>query len=505
MKYSITETEKKQNQSKNSPMNLIELQRQKVFLDEAIEPNDPNWASKLIDYQNSKKVFHYSPNQFPKHITKKMIANSQRDFDPITQKFYDKQKEDKFTKDSRNAKVNMISQGYDNQLEEETTYDIINLRNKLDYFNFKETPKKTEGGFAKNDSQFNYETANVKPYNIISNLSLRTHNFLKPELRPQNDNELIKSNEGLGYKKEKLLNKKSLDDRYWRDYNIINNKYKLFDAEKKKTDRQIQNLNAMRKMQNMKTYDIIRGRYKNQILEQKLIEKEKEEKNKKPTGVRDKNYLVRNPLNNIIYDEEEQKRLDTIEYQKKQRFLSKEYVNDYYHSKHNNLESQKLISHQNYFNPFEYRMNNIRGYDILTNKSQTIMEGNKYLTDIQSKKLETQWDKIKNNADKKNNTFKSKNLYLAEYDSSDIDLHYSNYLSMRKPILEQRANTIDIIHRNNGKNGKNGNTLTKSIDISKNNNVFNRYENLINYKYKRNETIDKDKFFGTPKAMLSSI
>ena len=505
MKYSITETSNIRNKTKNSSLSPLEIQRQKVFLDEAIEPNDPNWASKLIDYQNSKKVFNYKPEQFPKHITKKMIFDNQREFNPITQKFYDKNKEENFTKNSRNAKINMISKGYDNQLEEETTYDIINLRNKLEYFKFKETQEKTEGGFAKNDSQFNYETANVKPYNIISNLSLRTHNYLKPELRPKNDNELIKSNEGLGYKKENLLNKKNLDEIYSRDYNIINNKYKLFDTEKKKTDRQIQNLNALRKMQNMKTYDIIRGRYKNQVLEQKLQEKEKLEKSKKPAGVRDKNYIVRNPLNNIIYDQEEQKRLDTIEYQKKQRFLSKEYVNDYYHSKHNNLESQKLISHQHYFNPFEYRMNNIRGYDILTNKSQTIMEGNKYLTDIQSKKLETHWDKIKNNADKKNNTFKSKNLYLAEYDSSDIDLHYSNYLSMRKPILEQRANTIDIIHRNNGKNGKNGNTLTKSIDISKNNNVFNRYENLINYKYKRNETIDKDKFFGTPKAMLSSI
>ena len=505
MKYSITETCNIRNKTKNSSLSPLEIQRQKVFLDEAIEPNDPNWASKLIDYQNSKKVFNYKPEQFPKHITKKMIFDNQREFNPITQKFYDKNKEENFTKNSRNAKINMISKGYDNQLEEETTYDIINLRNKLDYFKFKENPEKTEGGFAKNDSQFNYETANVKPYNIISNLSLRTHNYLKPELRPKNDNELIKSNEGLGYKKENLLNKKNLDEIYSRDYNIINNKYKLFDVEKKRTDRQIQNLNALRKMQNMKTYDIIRGRYKNQVLEQKLQEKEKLEKSKKPPGVRDKNYIVRNPLNNIIYDQEEQKRLDTIEYQKKQRFLSKEYVNDYYHSKHNNLESQKLISHQHYFNPFEYRMNNIRGYDILTNKSQTIMEGNKYLTDIQSKKLETQWDKIKNNADKKNNTFKSKNLYLAEYDSNDIDLHYSNYLSKRKPILEQRANTIDIIHRNNGKNGKNGNTLTKSIDISKNNNVFNRYENLINYKYKRNETIDKDKFFGTPKAMLSSI
>ena len=455
MKNSITEASKTKDISKNSPLSPLELQRQKVFLDEAIEPNDPKWASKLIDYQNSKKVFHYTPDQFPKHITKEMIFASQREFNPITQKFYDKNKEEKFIQNSRNLKKNMISKGYDNQLEEETTYDIINLRNKLSYFNFEEIPEKKEGGFAKNDSQFNYETANVKPYNIISNLSLRTHNFLKPELRPQNDNDLIKSNEGLGYKKENLLNKKSLDERYSRDYNIINNKYKIFDAEKKRTDRQIQNLNALRKMQNMKTYDIIRGRYKNQILEQKLEEKEKLEKEKKSSGVRDKNYIVRNPLNNIIYDQEEQKRLDMIEYQKKQRFLSKGYVDNYYHSKHNNLETRKLISHQYYFNPFEYKMNNIRGYDILTNKSQTIMEGNKYLTEIQAKKLETNWDKIKKNADSKTNTFKSKKLYLSEYDTNDIDLHYSNYLSKRKPILEQRANTINFIERNNGKKDKN--------------------------------------------------
>ena len=504
MKYSITETSNRSKISKDSNLSPLQLQRQKVFLDEAIEPNDPKWASKLQDYQNAKKVFHYYPDQFPKHITKKMIFANQREFNPITQKFYDEKKEEKFKYNSRNEKINKISKGYDNQLEEETTYDIINLRNKLSYFNFEEHPKKIEGGFAKNDSQFNYETANVKPYNIISNLSLRKHNFLKPELRPENDNELIKSNEGLGYKKENLLNKKSLEDKYYRDYNIINNKYKLFDTEKKRTDRQIQNLNALRKMQNMKTYDIIRGKYKNQNLEQKLIEKEKIEKEKKMTGVRDKNYIVRNPLNNIIYDEEEQKRLDKIEYDKKQRYLSKEYVNNYYHSKHNNIETQKLISHQHYFNPFEYRMNNKRGYDILTNKSQTIDEGNKYLTEIQTKKLESQWDKITGNADIKNNTFKNKNLYREAYDASDIDINYSNYLIKRKPILEQRCNTIDTIHKNNTRNGKNNNFLTKTIDNYKNN-IYNKFDNLVNYNPKRNGTVDKDKFFGTPKAVLSSF
>jgi hypothetical protein len=260
----------------------------------------------------------------------------------------------------------------------------------------------------------------------------------------------------------------------------------------------------MRKMQNMKTYDIIRGRYKNQILEQKLIEQEKKEKEKKISGVRDKNYLVRNPLNNIIYDEEEQKRLDKIEQQKKQRFLAKENIDDYYHSMHNNIESQKLISHQHYFNPFEYRMNNKRGYDILTTKSQTIMEGNKYLTEIQTKKLETQWDKIKNNADLKHNTLK--NIFKADYDENDIDLNYSNYLSKRKPILEQRAKTIDIIHKasSRNKNENKINPLIKSNEFYKNN-VYNKFENLVNYNPKRCDTIDKDRFFGIPKNMLSSI
>ena len=503
MKYSITETDSESKIAKSSSLSPIEIQRQKVFLDEAIEPNDPKWASKLIDYQNAKKVFHFNPDQFPKHITKKMIFDNQREFNPLTQKFYDQKKEENFIKKAKNAKINMISQGYDNQLEEETTYDIINLRNKLAYFNFKETPRKTEGGFAKNENQFNFEKANVKPYNIISNLSLRTHNFLKPELRPENDNELIKSNEGLGYKKENLLNKKSLDMRYAKDYNIINNKYKIFDQEKKKTERQIQNLNALRKMQNMKTYDIIRGRYKNQNLEQKLLEKEKLEKEKKSSGIHDKNYIIRNPLNNIIYDEEKQKLLDQIEFKKRQRYLNKGLVNDYYHSKHNNLESQKLISHQHYFNPFEYRMNNIRGYDILTNKSQTIMEGNKYLTEIQAKKLETHWDKIKKNADN-NNTLKNGNIYKADYDMNDIDLNYSNYLSMRKPILNQRANTIDIINKSNTKKSRNTKVLTKSIDNYKNN-LFNKFENIINFDIKKGGTIDKDKFFGTPKALLTSI
>ncbi len=495
----------------NSPVKVlkssISCNKEKIFFDNAIEPNDLKWGDKIRDYKNSKQIFHYDSKVFPKHITTKMILDSQREFNPITQKYYNEEKEQKILENSKNNSLSMISNGYDKQIEVESTYDIINLNNKLKYFNYKDIPKKTKGA---SESAFNYEKNNVKPYNIISNLSLRRHNFVRPELRPANDDALIKSDEGLGFKKSQIFNKVNLGEKYGKDYNIINNRYKVFNDEKMYTDKEIQNLSAIKKMQNMKTYDIIRAKYINPILEKELQEKEKLEKEKNKLKIKDKNYMVRNPINNIIYDKVEQKRLDNIDYDKKKRYLASGYIDDYYHSKSNNVESQKLISHQNYFNPFEYKIQNKRGYDILTNKSQTLSEGNKYLSEIQESKLINDWDRLKNNADKDNNTFKSQNLFKVAYDTSDIDVNYSNYLKMRKPLLEQkeqkqqRSYTIENNYdnkSNRNKNFRNGNVLSKSIDKMYSNNN-NQFKNRIDYHMKFNN-MDKDLFFGTPKAILN--
>ena len=506
MHHSLAEVNNDQIKADTS---TISSNKAKIFFDKAIEPNDPQWGQKLGYYNNSRKIYNYDPKIFPKHITTKMIFDSQRQFNPITQKYYDEKKDEAITKKSKNTLISMISNGYDKQLEVESTYDIINLKNKLQYFNYEDSPKKSEAGYGKGDNQFNYEKNNIKPYNIISNLSLRKHNFVSPELRPINDDELIKSDEGMGYKKSNLINKVNINEKFARDFNIINNRYKIFNNEKMYTDKQIQNLNAIKKMQNNKTYDIIRGRYINPNLEKELIEREKIEKEKNKMKIRDKNYMVRNPINNIIYDKVEQQRLDDIDYSKKKRHLASNYIDDYYHSKSNNIETQNIIKHQSYFNPFEYKLHNKRGYDILTNESQTVSEGNKYLTEIQEKKLIKDWDILKNNADKDNNTFKSKNLYKVVYDTSDIDINYSNYLKLRKPILEQRSNTIENNYdknRNREKIFKRGNGLSKSIDVifnNKNNNhVFNKFENRIDYHIKYDD-MDKGIFFGTPNSILS--
>ena len=481
----------------------ISHNKAKIFFDNAIEPNDLKWGQKLRDYKNSKKVFSYDPKVFPKHITTKMIFDSQRQFNPITQKYYNEKRDEKILENSKNDRLSMIANGFDKQLEVESTYDIINLNNKLKYFKYEDSLKKSEAGFGKNE-QFNYEKNNIKPYNIISNLSLRKHNFVSPELRPKNDDALIKSEEGLGYKKSQIMNKVNINEKFPRDYNIINNKYKIFDKEKHYTDKQIQNIKAMKKMQNMKTYDIIRAKYINPHLENELKEKEKLEEERNKMKIRDKNYMVRNPINHLIYDKAEQKRLDDAEFGKKKRYLANGYVEDYYHSKSNNVENQKLISHQSYFNPFEYKIQNKRGYNILTNKSQTVSEGNKYLSEIQERKLITDWNRLKNNSDKDNNTFKSKKIYKVAYDTNDIDINYSNYLNLRKPTLNQRANTIDNnLDKKRERNNNKGIGLSKSIDTMINNNVFNKLQNRLDYHMKYND-MNKDLFFGTSNAILNN-
>ena len=81
---------------------------------------------------------------------------------------------------------------------------------------------------------------------------------------------------------------------------------------------------------------------------------------------------------------------------------------------------------------------------------------------------------------------------------------------MRKPLLEQkeqkqqRSYTIENNYdnkSNRNKNFRNGNVLSKSIDKMYSNNN-NQFKNRIDYHMKFNN-MNKDLFFGTPKAILN--
>ena len=487
-----------------------------------IVPNDALWGEKLKNYQKSKDVFYFNKKDFPKIIKKELVMSNQGEFNPITQRYIDPKKDNLINKESNQRKLNFISNGYDKQLEVESTYNIINLSNKLKYFNYEEPITKTvpnqninKDKNKENQFNFNYETRNKKPYNILTNLSLKEHNFLSPKLRPVNNEQMIKNcKDGLSEfdKKDKKMDK----DTYNRDYNIINNEYKIFNKEKKETEKEIQNLNAMKKMQNRKTYDIINCKYVNSNLENEFIKNLEIKKKMQLSKIKDKNFLIRNPINNIVYDKEAQKRLDDIEREKKRRYILHNNVENYYHSVGNNIETNKNEMTLSHGNPLDLNIKNKRGYDIINGKyfiEEKINSKNKNnigdinMTQKKAGQYYDNWEKIKSKSDA-NNTVSTKPIYKQPYDYSDVEKNFEKFLQNRKNSLFysktinksegnfMKENNFGFNNNRNSYTAADYITRTNSNNFKKNNSAFkNDMRNRIDNNLKYNK-IDKNKFFG---------
>jgi len=293
------------------------------------------------------------------------------------------------------------------------------------------------------ENQFNYETINKKPYNILSNISLKEHNYLSPKLRPTNTDKLIKNSKDGLYEFDRKNNKINELDRYKRDFNIINNEYKIFNKEKKETEKEIQNLNAVKKMQNRKTYDILNCKYINPTLENEFVKNIENKKKLLLNKTKDKNFIIRNPINNIVYDKEGQKRLDDIEEKKKRRFNVHNNIENYYHSIGNNVETYKNEMSLSHGNPLDLNVKSKRGYDIISgnnyidknNQSKNRLNtGDNNIEQKKAGQYYDNWEKIKLKSDA-NNTVSIKPIYKEPYDYSDVEKNYEKYLQNRKATL----------------------------------------------------------------------
>ena len=493
-----------------------------------ITPDDVFWGEKIKNYQKSKEIFYFNKKDFPKIITKELVMSTQGIFNPITQRYINPKKDILVDKKSKERKLNFISTGYDKQLEVESTYNLINLSNKLKYFNYEEPlvktmPNKNIKADKNKTNQFNYETRNKKPYNIISNLSLKDHNSLSPRLRPLNsDKDMKNCKEGLSEFDKK--DKKAEMDKYKRDFNILNNEYKMFNKEKKEVEKEIQNLNAIKKMQNRKTYDVINCKYINSDLESQFAKTLENKKKLLMSKTKDKNFLVRNPINNVIYDKEAQKRLDDIEHEKKRRYILHENIENYYHSVGNNREinkNQMILSHGN---PLDLNVKNKRGYDIINgtnfieekiNSLNTNNIGDDNMAQKKAGQYFDNWEKIKSKSDA-NNTVSIKPIYKQPYDYSDVEKNFEKFLQNRKNSLMNTKN-INRSYGNFNKNSENSlnarnniwsncirNSYTKADFMTRtNNNIFkksnsgmiNNAKNRIDSNITYNK-MDKNKFFG---------
>ena len=94
--------------------------------------NDDNWAEGINRYYSNKKILKWGVNPKPTIIKDKYVKSQDLVFNPITQKYRDKKFEDELkNKEETNLKES-ITKSYDNELRVIQTFDIINLKDRLE-------------------------------------------------------------------------------------------------------------------------------------------------------------------------------------------------------------------------------------------------------------------------------------------------------------------------------------------------------------------------------------
>ena len=378
--------------------------------------DDPYWKEKLADYCYNKEVKDIPKEYYPQKITHKMVIDNNNIFNPVTQKYSNNELDKAIRIEEKKNMINKIATDYDNQLRNEQTYNIINLTDRLSALNYHEA-------LPEGPHSINKEISKA-PYNILSNLPLNVHHYNKPELRPN------VSDDDINGSKKKKVNKNN-----YRDYNIINNRYFAFNKEKMETEKEIEKLTAAKNFLEKQKYDIIRG---------KFYEKEKEEEFEKQLKIKQDNWLkihnkngneiLRNPINNIVYNEAEQKRIDEQENNRRQRYKLKDEIEDYYRNLDYNKEMNDLKSKDNKISYYKFKTTDERGYDIINLKNTYSQYKDNTTKNI--RQLKSDWELLKEGSGQ-NETFSKKNIFKEPYDKSDIEINQHNYIKQRKINLSK--------------------------------------------------------------------
>jgi hypothetical protein len=383
-------------------------------------PKEINWPKTILDYDYSKRNLEWKFNKKPFIRNQKLIKKIENQFHPILQKYYDDKINIAMNNNEKIDLKNQLAKNYDYQLKYEQSYNIINLKDKLKGFeNHPNYPKQE-----KNKIKLIEENFHKKCYNIISNISLSKHNFLPPEQRPKCKNENSEE-------KPKLIN-----SNIYKDYDIISNRYKLFNDEKKATDLEFAKLNAAKKFYEQRDYDCLRGKYYDPE-KQKKYEDELKEKNEKLKNA--KRDCLFNPVNNEIYDKEKLDSYDRNHGNSKYRYQIKPQIENYYRTKEYNNDIKKENALKNRLSYDRYKLEDQRGYDFFNMKNNF----NHYKLTQSCNNKKNPWELLKDKAGE-NETFSKKQIYKEPYDKTDVDKNEFEFRQRRQELLKNLPRIEDV-------------------------------------------------------------
>ena len=96
--------------------------------------DDPEWSNNIKSYEHDKKNLPWKINPMPRYIHHKEMLERDLNFNPILQKYNDKNYDSEISKNEDRTLKRSLSQYYDNALRYEQTFDIINLQDRLKGF-----------------------------------------------------------------------------------------------------------------------------------------------------------------------------------------------------------------------------------------------------------------------------------------------------------------------------------------------------------------------------------
>jgi hypothetical protein len=374
-----------------------------------------NWAKEVNDYQTAKKNLEWGTNPKQCKVTHKDIKSNEVFFNPVLQKYNNKNIENRVKSVEQRTFPDKIAKFYDKSLRYEQTFNIINLKDKLNVFkDHNDYPKMKE-------RKSNLIDHSKTDFNILSNKKLTEHHFERPDKRP------IKPSTSPIIKKEKK--------QAWsfKDYDIISNQYLENNESKKKVDEIAFKLESANKYWKTHNFDLIAGQYYNKNKEIKYQSEQAEREKswgkdqvlKLPKKVQDQGLLY-NPVNQQVLDSQRLAIYEQKERNKKKKYEKRKDMEDYYFKKAIVEENRKDKMSLNKKNYEEYKEIDNRGYNIINFEKNF----NNYKSNSDYKINNNGWNNLKQKSNETSAINRDK-IFKHAYDYSDTNINLHNFKKER--------------------------------------------------------------------------
>ncbi len=424
------------------------------------------WSRNIKNYENRKKNIEFKKIERPELVTKSKVLQNDTYFNPILQKYNNINLDSKIIQKEKNEMMNKIIKSRDNQLKNEQVYNIINLHDNLKGFeNHPNYPK--EEDIAKTNKKRLYRQK------YYTNLPFYKENS---EYRIP-----------LTYKSQSKSQKKMSYLTYNKDYDIISTRYKHYNDEKNKIDKEMNKFNTAKIFYKNNDYNPIKGVYYNDEKEEEFQKKRyetmltwgQEQIKKLPKCAKGKSNVY-NLITTDIVDPVEMNRLIKEEKDKKQRYEIRYKLEKYYRDRSLSKNSLDEVRNKNKVSFQRYKVEDQRQYNIINFKDKPYKE---HAKDV--KGYQTIWETILVGGND-NNTFNKKDIYRDPYDYSETGKIFDDFKIRRTKTLSNLQKIEDDVLFNAMKKTNSKYKLKKSITNKQYNNEINKTTKVF---------IDKSKFF----------